>query len=58
MAKIVTQPKSERETASGGSKKRGSIVVSEGFKRSFTDSERAEISVKRQEMRKRLYASG
>lgn len=58
MAKSVTQQKSETKTASAGSKKRGSTVVSEGFKRSFTASERAEIQVKRQEMRKRLYAAG
>ena len=58
MAKNMTQQKSEGETASSGSKKRSSKVVSKGFKRSFTESERAEINVKRQEMRKRLYAAG
>ena len=58
MAKIVTEQEPERKTASGGSKRRGSTVVFKGFKRSFTDSEREEIQVKREELHKRLYADG
>lgn len=58
MAKIVTRQESKRKTASGDSKKRRSVVVSEGFKRSFTDTEREEIRVKRKEMHDRLYAVG
>lgn len=58
MAKEVRQQKAPKPAESDKVVKRGGSVVSAGFKRTFTASERAEIKDKRREMHERLYAAG
>jgi hypothetical protein len=56
MAKDV---KKVAETSTGNVKRgKTAVIVSAGFKKEFSPAEKADIGVKRQQMRDRLYATG
>jgi hypothetical protein len=56
MAKDV---KKATQTSTGNAKRgKAAVIVSAGFKKKFSQAEKADIGKKRQQMRDRLYATG